>query len=81
MLNPAMMQQIMGNAQQFQQFQAQFQAFAQQFQGGQQMSPQAIIQQKLNSGEMTQAQFEQLRQSANQMYQMMGMSGPMGMNR
>jgi hypothetical protein len=29
------------------------------------MNPQAIVQQKLNSGEMTQTQYEQLRQMAN----------------
>lgn len=68
MFNPAMIQQLMGNAAQYQNFQQQFSSFAQQFQGGpQQMNPQAIVQQKLNSGEMTQAQFEQLRQMANQL--------------
>lgn len=68
MLSPEMMQQLMANAQQYQAFQQQFGLFAQQFQGGpQQLSPQAIVQQKLNSGEMTQAQFEQLRMMANQL--------------
>ena len=62
----------MSNAQQYQAFQQQFGMFAQQFQGPQMMNPQMIVQQKLNSGEMTQAQFEQLRMMAN---------GLMGMNR
>lgn len=35
------------------------------FQAGQ-MTPQQIVQQKLNSGEMTQEQFNQLRAMANQ---------------
>lgn len=68
MLSPEMMQQLMGNAQQYQAFQQQFGLFAQQFQGGpQQMNPQMIVQQKLNSGEMSQQQFEQLRMMANQL--------------
>lgn len=67
MIDPRMFQQMMNNAQQMQQFQQQFGLFQQQFQGGQNvMNPQAIVQQKLNSGEMTQAQYEQLRQMANQ---------------
>lgn len=67
MISPEMMQQVMANAQQYQAFQQQFGMFAQQFQGGpqQMMTPQAIVQQKLNSGEMSQAQFEQLRMMAN----------------
>jgi 3-methyladenine DNA glycosylase Tag len=60
-------QQMMNNAQQMQQFQQQFGQFQQQFSGNGQMNPQAIVQQKLNSGEMSQQQFEQLRQMANMM--------------
>lgn len=68
MFNPQMMPQVMANAQQMQALQQQFGLFAQQFQGGpQQMSPQAVVQQKLNSGEMSQQQFEQLRMMANQL--------------
>lgn len=66
MLDQNAFQQMMANAQQMQMMQMQFNQFAQQFQGGPgQMNPQAIVQQKLNSGEMTQAQFEQIRQQAN----------------
>ena len=66
MINPMALQQIMANQQNLQNFQRQFNQFAQQFQGGpQQMNPQMLVQQKLNSGEMTQAQFEQLRNYAN----------------
>lgn len=66
MVNQEMIQQIMANQQRMQQFQQQFNAFQQQFQGGpQQMNPQMIIQQKLNSGEMSQQQFNELRQFAN----------------
>lgn len=66
MINPMALQQILNNQQNFQSFQQQFGQFAQQFQGPQQMNPQMLVQQKLNSGEMTQAQFEQLRNMANQ---------------
>lgn len=65
MIDPRAFQQMMNNAQQMQQFQQQFGMFQQQFQGPNGMNPQAIVQQKLNSGEMTQAQYEQLRQMAN----------------
>lgn len=66
MINPMALQQIMANQQNLQNFQQQFNQFAQQFQGGpQQMNPQMLVQQKLNSGEMSQAQFEQLRNYAN----------------
>lgn len=68
MFNPMMLQQIMANQQQFQAFQQQFGQFAQQFQQGpQNFNPQMLVQQKLNSGEMTQQQFEQLRNMANQL--------------
>lgn len=68
MIDPQMFQAVMNNAQRMQQFQQQFGMFQQQFQGGQnQMNPQAIVQQKLNSGEMSQQQYEQLRQMANMM--------------
>ena len=56
------LQQFLQNPQQFK---AQFDKFARNFmQGGQ--NPQAIVQQLLNSGQMTQAQFNQLRNMANQ---------------
>lgn len=49
----------------FQNFQNQFNSFVNNFkQNG--MSPQQIIQNKLDSGEMTQEQFNQLAQMANQ---------------
>lgn len=67
MINPMALQQILANQQNLQNFQQQFGQFAQQFQGGQQMNPQMLVQQKLNSGEMSQAQFEQLRNMANQL--------------
>ena len=47
------------------QFMQQFQAYAKQFQQNGQ-NPQQIVQQLLNSGKMTQAQFNQLRNIANQ---------------
>lgn len=50
----------------FQNFQAQFKNFAQNFNQQNQMSPQERVQQLLNSGQMTQEQFEQLRAMANQ---------------
>lgn len=66
MIDPRMFQQMISNQQQLQQFQQQFGQFQQQFQGGMNgMNPQAIVQQKLNSGEMTQQQYEQLRNMAN----------------
>lgn len=66
MINPMALQQIMANQQNLQNFQQQFNQFAQQFQRGpQQMNPQVLVQQKLNSGEMSQAQFEQCRNWAN----------------
>lgn len=54
-------------AQQFQnpQFRQQFEAFARNFQQSGQ-NPQAIVQQLLNSGQMTQDQFNKLREMANQ---------------
>lgn len=53
--------------QQFQnpQFRQQFEAFARNFQQSGQ-NPQAIVQQLLNSGQMTQDQFNKLREMANQ---------------
>lgn len=66
MIDPRMFQQMISNQQQMQNFQQQFGQFSQQFQGGPgAMNPQAIVQQKLNSGEMTQQQYEQLRNMAN----------------
>ena len=56
------LQQLLQNPQQFK---AQFDNFARNFrQGGQ--NPQAVVQQLLNSGQMTQDQFNQLRNMANQ---------------
>ena len=66
MINPMAFQQMIANQQMMQNFQQQFGQFSQQFQGNQQANPQMLVQQKLNSGEMTQAQFEQLRNMANQ---------------
>lgn len=49
-----------------QQFKQQFEAFAQNFkQGGQ--DPQQLVQQLLNQGKMTQDQFNQYRDIANQL--------------
>lgn len=56
------LQQFLQNPQQFK---TQFDNFARNFQQGGQ-NPQAIVQQLLNSGQMTQAQFNQLRNMANQ---------------
>lgn len=56
------LQQLLQNPQQFK---TQFDNFARNFQQGGQ-NPQAIVQQLLNSGQMTQAQFNQLRNMANQ---------------
>lgn len=68
MIEPMAMQQIMANAQRFQQFQQQFGQFTQQLQGGgQPFDGRAQVMQKLQSGEMSQADFEQCRQWANQM--------------
>ena len=56
------LQQLLQNPQQFK---TQFDNFVRNFrQGGQ--NPQAVVQQLLNSGQMTQAQFNQLRNMANQ---------------
>ena len=49
-----------------QNFQNQFNAFKQQFNMQNNISPQEKVQQLLNSGQMTQQQFDQLRQIANQ---------------
>ena len=66
MLNPAVFQQMMSNAQMMQQFQQQYQQFGRQFSAlPNQMSPQQIVQQKLANGEMTQEQFNQIRMMAN----------------
>lgn len=68
MINPMAFQQIMANAQQFQQFQQQFGQFQQQFQGGpQMMNGQQQVQQMLANGQMSQDDFERCRQMANQM--------------
>lgn len=67
MIDPMALQQIMGNAQQFQMFQQQFGQFAQQFQGGNQMNGQQQVQQMLANGQMSQADFERCRQMANMM--------------
>lgn len=47
-------------------FQQQFNQFAQRFRQSGQISPQQIVQNMLNSGQMTQEQFNQLRAIANQ---------------
>lgn len=47
-------------------FQQQFNQFAQQFRQSGQIPPQQIVQNMLNSGQMTQEQFNQLRAIANQ---------------
>lgn len=68
MIDPMAMQQIMANAQRFQQFQQQFGQFAQQFQGGgQPFDGRGQVMQMLQNGQMSQADFEQCRQWANQM--------------
>lgn len=50
----------------FNNFQNQFNAFAQQFNMQNNVSPQEKVQQLLNSGQMTQQQFDQFRAIANQ---------------
>ena len=68
-MNPEQFQRIMNNAQQMQQFRQQFAQYGQQFQG---MSPQqgmpgpSTIQNMMNSGAMSQQDFERCRQMANQ---------------
>lgn len=57
-----MIQQLLSNPQQFKQ---QFENFARNFQQGGQ-NPQALVQQLLNQGKMTQSQFNQYRDIANQ---------------
>ena len=56
------LQQLLQNPQQFK---AQFDNFARNFQQGGQ-NPQQVVQQLLNSGQMSQSQFNQLRNIANQ---------------
>lgn len=51
----------------FNNFQAQFANFANQFRNGPNVDFQQMVQQKLDSGQMTQEQFEALRQQVNQM--------------
>lgn len=66
MIDQQTFQQMMNNAQQMQMFQQQFQMFSNQMMNGPQaFNPQMMVQQKLNSGEMTQQQYEQIRQQAN----------------
>lgn len=68
-MNPGQFQQIMSNAQQMQQFRQQFAQYGQQFQGMgpmQGMPGPATIQNMMNSGTMSQQDFEQCRQMANQ---------------
>ena len=57
-----MFQQLLNNPLQFKQ---QFEQFARNFQQSGQ-NPQALVQQLLNQGKMTQAQFNQYRNIANQ---------------
>lgn len=57
-----MLNQILNNPMQLKQ---QFEAFARNFQKNGQ-NPQQVVQQLLNSGKMTQAQFNQYRDIANQ---------------
>ena len=59
-----MLQQIMQNPQQFNQFKQQYENFARNFQQGGQ-NPQQVVQQMLNSGKMTQDQFNRLRDITN----------------
>lgn len=49
----------------FNNFISQFNLFQQQFNQNAQMSPQQIIQQKMQNGEITQEQFNQIAQMAN----------------
>ena len=58
-----MLRQILNNPNQFK---AQFDNFVRTFQQSGQ-NPQAVVQQLLNSGKMTQDQFNQLRNVANQL--------------
>ena len=61
--NPIFGQQFGG----YQNFMNQFQAFSQQFQQSAQLSPQQIIQQKIQNGQITQEQFNAMAQMANAM--------------
>lgn len=62
-MNPLFQQRFGG----FNNFVNEFNNFRQQFGQNAQMSPQQIIQQKLQNGELTQEQFNQVAQMANQM--------------
>lgn len=67
MMDPMVFQQMMANTQQFQNFQNQFQSFVQQIQGGaQNFNGQQQVQNMLANGQMSQADFERVRQQANQ---------------
>lgn len=63
-MNMMLMFNMLGN---FQNFQNQFNSFAQNFNANNPgMNPQQMVQNMLNSGQMSQAQFNQLRMMANQ---------------
>lgn len=62
-MNPLFQQRFGG----FNNFVNEFNNFRQQFGQNAQMSPQQIIQQKIQNGEITQEQFNQMAQMANQM--------------
>ena len=67
MMDQAIFQQIMANAQQFQNLQNQFHNLVQQIQGGpQSFNGQQQVQNMLANGQMSQADFERVRQQANQ---------------
>jgi len=51
----------------FQNFQKQFNMFANNFKSPNNLTPQQLVQNALNSGKMTQEQFDQYRQIANQL--------------
>ena len=72
MANPLFQQmgggQMSGPMGQMQQFMSAFQQFKQSFQG----DPQQEVQRLLNSGQMTQEQYNQLQQKAQAMARMMG---------
>lgn len=66
MMDPRILQQMMGNAQQMQALQQQFAAFQQRFQGGPQANNyQGMVQGMMNNGVMSQNDFEKCRQMAN----------------
>ena len=65
-VNPNNQQNIYNQFGGYQNFLQTFNTFKNQFYGSSALTPQQVVQNMLNSGQMSQAQFEQLRSMANQ---------------